>query len=101
MIDRNSEILRNKLEVLERRKAELLREIANRETQLTSVSATFGEVGGAGRIRAILVPASPDGRQLASRRRHRGGEIGTLRTGFKYGLIASLIVGIILVFFAK
>ena len=101
MIDRNSEILRNKLEVLDRRKAELLREIANREAELASLSATFGEVGGAGRIRAILVPPSPDGPQLASQRRHRRGELGTLRTGFKYGLIASLIIGIILVFFAK
>jgi hypothetical protein len=90
MIDRNAEILRNKIEVLERRKAELLRQIADKQAEVDRMQALFspGSAGGG---------AAGAGR----RDRDRHGQTGPVSTGFKYGLVVSLVIGIIFVVFAK
>lgn len=103
MIDRNAEILRNKLEVLERRKAQLLSEIADKQAEVANLSTTFAGTARSTRIQALVAQAPPgEGAPgVRSRERDRPGQVGPVSTGFKYGLIISLVIGIILVIFAK
>jgi hypothetical protein len=102
MIDRNAEILRNKVEVLQRRKAELLRELADKEAHVASLSPVFDEAARAGRRQAMFPAAPARGVEVGARRGEldRRAQSGP-GSGFNYGLIVSLSIGILFVIFAK
>jgi len=99
MIDRNADIARNKVEILERRKAELLRDIAEHEARLTDLSGEFDRAVKADRLRAIFSPPAPQGGPADDQRREREDRIEKqeLRTSFAIGLSISLVVGLLLV----
>jgi hypothetical protein len=97
MIDRNAEIQRNKMEVLTRRKDELLREIAAAEAQLAGLTVEYDREVKFRRLEAIFVPTSTDSRTENERGGERRIRRGEFRVGFVAGLSFSLVIGILVV----
>jgi hypothetical protein len=96
MTERNDRILSNRAEVLRRRKAQLLREIADGEAELAQLSAEYDRRLAHHRSRALLDAAVPVPSKNATETGPQERE--AFREAFRIGLICSLLIGLMIVF---
>jgi hypothetical protein len=95
-VERNPQILRNKAEVLGRRKTELLEKIAERERMLADLSEQYDRRLASTRIDSAIGASSPlPAKALEKRGRLRR---EAFRQAFIVGLGFSLFLGLVAVF---